>query len=223
MKKINYLAVIPARGGSKGIPRKNIKMIAGKPLLAWSIEAAKESKLIDRLVVSTEDKEIADIAKEYGAEVLNRPAQLASDEASTVSVLQHILKDIDANAIVLLQATSPVRDSGLIDQCIQKFQETGVDNLGTGFICKFKEYGSYTQRRQELKGFFYDDGNVYVVKSDLIRTGKMHGKKVERVETSREQNIEIDDPFDFWMAEQVLLKRLEEKSSNLYMKPSRRE
>lgn len=205
------LGVIPARGGSKGIPRKNIKIIAGKPLIAWSIEAAKKSALIDRFVVSTEDKEIAAIARKYGAEVVDRPRELATDKASTLSVLQHVLTKIKTEALVLLQPTSPIRDKGLIDTCIKRFEKTGVDNLATGFICKFMEYGSYTQRRQDLKGFFYDDGNVYVLKSSLVKNGTLFGKKVERVEISREQNVEIDDEFDFWLVEQLLLKRIREK------------
>jgi N-acylneuraminate cytidylyltransferase len=207
MSKVKFLAVIPARGGSKGIPRKNIKMIAGRPLIAWSIEHAKRSKLLDRCVVSTEDREIASVARKYGAEVLDRPKKLASDTATTISVLQQILTVIDAENIVLLQPTSAVRDAGLIDRCIAKFSREKLDNLGTGFICKFQEYGSYSKRRQELKGFFYDDGNVYVVKSSLIKKGTMHGRKVGCVFTSREENVEIDDEFDFWLAEQILLKR----------------
>ena len=202
------LGITPARGGSKGIPRKNIKEIAGKPLIAWTIEAAKASKLLDQFVVSTEDSEIASISKKYGAEVISRPYELATDEASTLSVLQHVLSEMDSEAVVLLQPTSPVRDKDLIDRCIQKYKKKGVDNLATGFICKFMEYGTYTQRRQDLKGFFYDDGNVYVIKDSLIKEGKLFGRSRERFETTREQNIEIDDEFDFWIAEQVLHKRL---------------
>lgn len=205
------LGVIPARGGSKAIPRKNIKMIAGKPLIAWTIEAAKESRLLDRFVVSTEDAEIAEISRRHGSEVIDRPLELATDEASTLSVLQHAVSIIKADAVVILQPTSPVRDLGLIDKCIERFRERKADNLATGFICKFMEYGTYTDRRQDLKGFFYDDGNVYVIKRDLINTGKTFGKNVERLEITREENIEIDDEFDFWMVEQVLLKRLKEK------------
>lgn len=204
------LGVIPARGGSKGIPRKNIKMIACKPLIAWTIEAAMGSKLLDRFVVSTEDSEIAGISRKYGAEVIDRPAELATDEASTLSVLQHTLAIIEADAVVILQPTSPVKDKGLIDRCIKRYQETGADNLATGFTCKFMEYGTYTERRQDLKGFFYDDGNVYVIKADLIRKGKLFGEKAERIETTKEHNIEIDDEFDFWMVEQILLKRVKE-------------
>jgi len=204
LKKIRFLGIIPARGGSKGIPRKNIKMLAGKPLIAWSIAAAQESKLLDRFVVSTEDAEITAVARKYGAEVLDRPKGLASDTASTLSVLQHILGIIDAENIVLLQPTSPVREKGLIDKCIRQFKKTKVDNLATGYICKLMAYGSYTKRRQELKGFFYDDGNVYVAKSSLVKKGTLFGKKVGRVYISREQNFEIDDEFDFWLNEQIL-------------------
>jgi CMP-N-acetylneuraminic acid synthetase len=210
-KKINFLGVIPARGGSKGIPRKNIKMIAGRPLIAWTIEAARQSRRLDSFVVSTEDKEIADIARRFKAGVIERPPELATDEATTLSVLQHALENINAKAIVILQPTSPIRDAGLIDNCILNFQEKKADNLATGLICKFKEYGSYTQRRQELKGFFYDDGNVYVVKAGLIKKGTLFGDNAVHILTSREQNIEIDDDFDFWLAEQALLKRMAQK------------
>ena len=207
IKKVEFLGVIPARGGSKGIPRKNIKMIAGKPLMAWTIEAARRSKLLDHFVVSTEDPEIARIARRYGAEVIDRPKKLATNTATTLSVLQHVLTKIDAEAVVILQPTSPVRARDLIDRCIGRFKKTKADNLATGFICKFKEYGYYNQRRQDLKGFFYDDGNVYVVKSELIRAGTLFGKKAARIMATREENIEIDDEFDFWMAEQILKRR----------------
>jgi len=200
------LGVIPARGGSKSIPRKNIKIISGKPLIAWSIEAALQSQLLDRFVVSTDDPEIAEVSSKYGAEIIRRPEELATDEAGTLSVLQHVLTVIKADTIVLLQPTSPVRSEGLIDACISKFQEKDADNLASGFICKFMEYGTYNQRRQDLAGYFYDDGNVYVLKSSLIQQGKMFGERVTRVITKREENIEIDDEFDFWLAEQVLLK-----------------
>lgn len=202
------LGVTPARGGSKGIPRKNIKPMCGKPLIAWTIEAAKRSKLLDRYIVSTEDEEIAAVSRRYGAEVIDRPPELAADETSTESVLQHVLNIIDADVVVLLQATSPIRNSDLIDNCIKRFLDTGADSLATGFICKYQEYGSCDLRRQDIKGFFYDDGNVYVMRADLLKKGDRYGKRIERVILDREQNVEIDDEFDFWLAEQVLKKRL---------------
>lgn len=211
-KKMSFLGIIPARGGSKGIPRKNIKMIAGRPLMAWTIDAAKESRLLNDFFVSTEDAEIACISRDHGAKVVERSRELAADDTPTVDVLKHILSSHEADAIVLLQPTSPIRDKALIDNCIRQFISSGADNLATGFICKYMEYGTCGKRRQELKGFFYDDGNVYVIKSKLIRRGKMFGKKACRVITDRESNIEIDDNFDFWMAEQALFKRMGKKA-----------
>ena len=199
------LGVIPARGGSKGLPGKNIRPIAGKPLIAWTIEAAESSKLLDKFVVSTEDFEISTISRRYGAEVLARPDELATDDATTLSVLQHILTKIDAEIIVLLQCTSPVRREGLIDICIKKFVESKADSVATGYMCNLFEWGSYSGRRQDLSEFFHDDGNVYVIKADLIKRGVLWGEKMERVITRREENFEIDDEFDFWINEQILI------------------
>ncbi len=201
------LGVTPARGGSKGVPRKNIRPICGKPLLAWTIESAKASTLLDRFIVSTEDEEIEQVARQWGADVLSRPRELATDEASTLSVLQHVLSQIPADIVVLLQATSPIRDPDLIDRCIRRFVDMKADSLATGCLCKATEYGRNELRRQDLPGFFYDDGNVYVIKGDMIRQGDRYGKRIEKVLVERDQNVEIDDEFDFWLAEQVLLRR----------------
>jgi len=198
------LAVTPARGGSKGIPKKNIKMVAGKPLLVWTIEAAKSSKLIDKYIVSTEDKEIAEVANKFGAEVLNRPAELATDEASTESVLEHAVDYSKCDILVLLQATSPIRKPGLIDECVKEFIDGGYDSLATGFMCKYKEYGKNNLRRQDIEGFFYDDGNVYVMRADFIKKGNRYGKKIARKLISRFENVEIDDEFDLWLADKIL-------------------
>ena len=201
---MNVLGITPARGGSKGIPRKNIKEIAGKPLIGWTIEAAKKSTLIDKYVVSTEDDEIAEIVREYDGETLSRPLELATDNASTLCVLQHAIEDISCDIVVLLQATSPIRKPGLIDECIKEFKDNDYDSLATGFVCKYVEYGKNELRRQDIKGFFYDDGNIYVIKADLIRRGDRYGKKIGKKIISRGENIEIDDEFDFWIAEKVL-------------------
>lgn len=206
---MTILGVTPARGGSKGVPRKNVRSLCGKPLLAWTIEAAAHSKLLNRYVVSTEDAEIASVARRWDAEVIDRPAALATDEVTTLSVLQHALSIVPADIVVVLQATTPIRDTDLIDRCIQRFLDTGADSLATGFQCKYAEYGASRNdaRRQDLTGFFYDDGNVYVIKADLIRAGKRFGARMERMAIDREQNIDIDEEFDFWLAEQVLAKR----------------
>jgi len=202
------LAVIPARGGSKGIPRKNLRPLLGKPLIAWSIEAARGAKSVDRVVVSTEDPEIASVSRKFGAEVLDRPHELATDDAGTLEVLQHVVEKIPADTIVLLQPTSPIRDHGLVDRAVQRFVEAKADSLATGFMCKYVEYAKNDLRRQDLEGFFYDDGNIYVMRGDLLEQGDRYGKKIERMFLDREQNLDIDDDFDFWMAEEILKRRM---------------
>ena len=199
------LGITPARGGSKGIPEKNIKIVADKPLMAWTIRQAKKAKMLDRYVVSTEDKKIADIAKKYGADVLDRPRELAEDHADTLSALKHAVNQIECDTVVLLQATSPIRRPGLIDECIKEFLDNGYDSLATGFICKYKEYGKNSLRRQDINGFFYDDGNVYVIKTDLIKKGDRYGKKIGRKIVEKRESVEIDDEFDLWVAEKILL------------------
>ena len=198
------LGLIPARGGSKGVPGKNIKMICGKPLIVWSIDAALKARLLDEVVVSTDSEEIAKIAQKAGAKILMRPLELATDTASTQDVMVHALKNYDADIMALLQPTSPYRHDGLIDECIDEFLENDYDSLATGFICDYKEYGTNTLPRQQIQGFFYDDGNVYVIKAKNILNGDRYGKKIGRKIISRYENAEIDDEYDFWLLEHIL-------------------
>lgn len=201
------LGLIPARGGSKGVPNKNIRMINGKPLIVWTIERALQSRLIDEVIVSTDSEDIAAVAKENGARVMMRPAELATDTASTQDVMCYTLKKIPADILVLLQPTSPCRSEGLIDECIDEFIENDYDSLATGFMCDYKEYGSNTLPRQQIEGFFYDDGNVYVIKADQILQGDRYGKKIGRKLISRYENAEIDDMYDFWLLGKILEKQ----------------
>ncbi len=209
------LGVTYARGGSKEVPRKNIREICGKPLIAWTIKAALKSKLLDSYIVSTEDAEIARIAREYGAEVLDRPPELATDEASAWVVLQHVLTHIEAEVVVILQCTSPVRDDDLIDQCIDRFLKSEADSLATGFMCKLYEWKDRSEyRRQDMEGYFHDDGNVYVIKTELVKKNATcsdivtWGDKMERMIISADQNFEIDEEFDFWINEDFLKRRI---------------
>jgi CMP-N-acetylneuraminic acid synthetase len=205
------LGVTPVRGGSKGVPRKNIRPLCGRPLLAWTVDAARDARLLDRYVVSTEDPQIATVASDLGIDVVPRPPNLAGDDVPTVAVLQQVLGVIPADIVVLLQATSPIRDAGLVDRCIRRFQDAGVDSLATGFICRHREYGTALKPRQQIPGFFYDDGNIYVIRASMIvERADRFGAKREHVLLDREQNIEIDDEFDFWLAERVLERRLKE-------------
>ena len=205
------LAITLARGGSKGIPRKNIKEIVGKPLIVWTIESALKSKLIDKYVVSTEDKEIKQVCLKNGSNVLNRPKELAADDISSISVLTYVCKQLKEkyDIVVVLQCTSPIRKPGLIDKCIEIFDMGNYDSLVTGYNCKTYQYGELSEtRRQDVRGFFANDGNVYVIKGDLIRKGDLFGEKIGYYYASKEENIDIDNPFDFWIAKKVLEERL---------------
>jgi CMP-N-acetylneuraminic acid synthetase len=199
-------AIIPARGGSKGLPGKNIKHINGKPLISWSIKSALESKLIDEVYVSTEDLTIKKCALEYGAKVDDRPEYLASDTATTIEVLKDfILRHPEIDTLVVLQPTSPIRDSDLINSCIKKYKLGSYTNLATGFFCKIKEYGTHNNtRRQDYKGFFYDDGNVYVLDKKLVIDGSWCGINPCKYPIDRHMNYEIDDEVDFIIVESLL-------------------
>ena len=204
---MTILGVIPARGGSKGVPRKNILPIAGRPLIAWSIGAARESKLIDRFVVSTEDDEIAEVARLEGAEVLARPPHLAEDLTTTVAVLQHVLEEIPADIVVLLQPTSPVRVDNIIDRAIQRFLDAGVDSLSTGYMVKSVEWGQMDNTpRQKIEGYFYDDGCVIINKAWVHRDGRWFGDSRVPMLVDHHYNFEIDDEVDFWVVESIMLK-----------------
>jgi CMP-N,N'-diacetyllegionaminic acid synthase len=212
------LGLIPARGGSKGVPQKNIRQIAGRPLIGWTIEAAQAATRLDRLLVSTDDQGIAEVARALGAEVLARPADLATDRAPLLGVMQHALSAVPADVLVLLQPTSPIRSPDLIDRCVERFFRTDADSLATGFVCKYVEYGRDVEvfgselQRQDLPGFFYDDGSVYVIRASLLVAGDRYGERMEHFPTDREENVEVDDDFDCWLAEQILLRRLSGRS-----------
>lgn len=207
---MSYLGIIPARGGSKGVPRKNIKSICGHPLIAWTIRAALDSKLLDRLVVSTEDEEIAAVAAAYGAEVLERPRELAADETISRDVIAHALAATGATHSVLLQATSPVRSQGLVDRVIQAFKEGQWDSMATGFNYALYPPHGVEHRRQDIEYVFVNDGSVIVSTRDTVEAASLFGQRAGTMITSREENIDIDDEFDFWLAGKVLERVLAE-------------
>lgn len=206
------VGIIPARGGSKGIPRKNIKKICGYPLIYWSILAAKQSTLLDDFYVSTEDDEIANIAKKLGAKVLMRPMHLAQDDTTTLDTIRDVVGRIECSAIVVLQPTSPIRDKSTIDECISEFKTGEFDTLATGSWVKMIEFGTHRNlRRQDIKGFFYDDGNVYIISKDVILRNQWYGEKICRKVLTRELNFEIDDDIDFFIVENIIRKRIIEE------------
>ena len=202
------LAFIPARGGSKGLPDKNIKNLLGKPLIKYSIESAKKSNRIDHIVVSTDCSKIADISRESDVEILYRPESVSNDESKTIDVLNFhydFLKDYDI--VVILQPTSPLRPKELIDECINQFLIGKYSNLVTGYYCKFKELGSHNNmRRQDIKGFFYDDGSVYILTPSLIYKNQWSGDNIKKIVNERQFSYEIDDEIDFFILEQLIKK-----------------
>jgi len=220
------LGVIPARGGSKGIPKKNMKIVAGKPLLLWTIEQAKKSKLLDDLLISSEDKSIGRFAEKNVIPWLKRPVELSTDNASTLSVLEHVVLQYpqQLKTVVLLQPTSPIRSKDLIDFCINCFFKNDLDSLATGFISKDAEYGEHQHyRRQDYRGMFCDDGNVYIIKADLLKNHDRIGKRYGGVIVSREENLEIDDLLDLEAVENLIKNPLKGRHLTGIRKGSRRE
>lgn len=177
----SILAIIPARGGSKGIPNKNIKMLCGKPLVTWTIEAAKKSVHLDRIIVSTDSEEIADVAKEYGAEVpFLRPAELSTDETKGDDVVLHALNWVKENEgelydyFVLLQPTSPFRTSRHIDDAIQLFNKSKEASslVSVSEVIKHPVW----MKRIDEKGFL-----VEFIKTDKLyfKTDKLYSRRQE--------------------------------------------
>jgi len=204
------LGLIPARGGSKGVKRKNLKPLLGKPLIQWTIEAAQNSQLLDHFVVSTEDPEIAKFSRSLGAVTLHRPMELAGDNATTASVMRHAALALpDADTLVLLQPTSPIRVDHLIDRCIAEYEiirkVLPCQTLATGFISYQFPYGSVGNvPRQEMQGYFYDDGNVYVHDIEHVKDGAWWGKHRYEHVTDPWYNIELDTECDFAAAEGIM-------------------
>lgn len=155
---MEVLAIIPARGGSKGLPRKNIRPLNGKPLIAYTIEESKKSEYINRIVVSTEDKEIAEVSNKYGAKIIKRPLELAKDNTPTIDVVLHTLDDLKNNEpdiIVLLQPTSPLRTSQDIDNAIKSFIEQDCDSVVSVCEIEHSPYWSFEiENNNYLKPIF---------------------------------------------------------------------
>ncbi len=227
------LAVIPARGGSKGVPRKNIRDLCGKPLIAWTIDEAKKSKYIDRVIVSTEDEEIADISREYGAEVpFLRPIELARDDTPGIEPILHCinwLKDNEnyyPNYVSTLQCTSPFRTSNHIDEALEKLIEEKADSI-VG-VCKseispywmkkiedgklvdfIKGSNKYT-RRQDLPVVYRINGAIYIGKTDILMKNKnWHTDNTLPYIMSQEDSIDIDTMLDFKLAELIMKEKLD--------------
>jgi CMP-N,N'-diacetyllegionaminic acid synthase len=234
------IAIITARGGSKGLPRKNARLLKGVPLVNWPILAAKNSRYVDRVIVSTDDPEIAEIAKLAGSEVpFIRPADLATDSATTFSVLQHALADAQIGGpfsyVVLLEPTSPLTGAEDIDSALElldskrQFADSlvGVCKLEAHhphFVATMSEDGllrpyalrdfSLLGRRQELTNLYFFEGSVYV--SDipaLLREKSFYHDRTLGFVMPKWKSLEIDDAIDWICIEAILEHRADLESS----------
>lgn len=226
MNVIKTVAIIPARGGSKGIPRKNVKELNGKPLIGYIIETALGVEEIDRVIVSTEDPEIATVAREFGAEVpFIRPSELAGDEIGTLPVLQHAVsylekkEDYKPDIVVLLYATSPMLSRSRILDAVRLIKNKNLDSVlsvvedrGHYWIenkGKYKRfYPKNPKNRQFTKPLFKENGAIYITKRDiLMEKNEIVGENIGFLVMEEKETIDIDEPFDFEIAEIIMNRR----------------
>lgn len=234
-KKIRTIAVIPARGGSKGFPGKNIIPLGGKPLIAWSIEAAKKSKLVERVIVTTDDEKIASIAREYGAEVpFIRPAELAQDDTPPDPVLKHVLQfleekeGVSPEIIVWLEPPCPFRTPQEIDEAIVALKnDSDADSLRSviepfqnpfkswtidenGYLSPFiKVEGKalHTGPRQKTMKTYWQNGALFLLKYDTImEKGNFFGDKILPYIMPSDRFVDIDKREDLELAEWYIRK-----------------
>lgn len=230
---MRVLGLIPARGGSRGVPRKNVRLLGGKALIAYTIEAARDAHHIDRVVVSTEDEEIAAVARSLGAEVpFERPSELARDETPMLPVIAHAIETVAAtgwapDAVCLLQPTYPFRRATEIDACIEKLEATGADcvisvhrvphSFNPHWVYFKNPDGSLRiatgetdpiPRRQELPPAFHRSGSVYVSRTNVVTEHRsLYGERVVGHEASADSSCNIDTLHDWAEAEALIAGR----------------
>ena len=219
-----FLAIIPARGGSKRLPRKNILDLCGKPLISWSIEAALKSKYISKVVVSSDDEEILNISSNFGADIIKRPYELANDTATTFDTVKHTIDNFENyDYIVLLQPTSPLRNVKHIDEAIELLEEKQADAIVSvcemdhsplwsntlpkdGNMKNFLRDEVLNKRSQDLEKYYRLNGAVYICKTDKLLENKSFFLKdnIFAYIMDRKSSIDIDEEIDFLFAEIVI-------------------
>lgn len=235
-KKRTVMGIIPARGGSKGLPEKNIRNMAGKPLIAWTIERALGSLCLDKVIVSTDDAEIAGVARKYGADVpFRRPAEIAGDKTPMLDVIAHAVnffreKEMEFDYVALFEPTSPLRKENDIDDAIRLLidRESDADSLVSagevhlehpsimkavrdGYLVPYETTDEKIYRRQDLKTVYFPYGVIYMSKTGkLLETGTFYQERTIPYFIERWQNYEVDDIYDFICIETILKNRLKE-------------
>jgi CMP-N,N'-diacetyllegionaminic acid synthase len=230
---MKILGLIPARGGSKGIPGKNIKALGGKPLLAYTFDSAQESKLLSKVILSSDDSDIIAVANQIGLEIpFTRPENLANDQSPTLPVIAHALRFFEEkgekfDAVCLLQTTYPFRRKGLIDDAIKEFIRTDAEALVSvlpvphefnphwvfepgqnGFLEIATGEKQIIPRRQDLPTSFFRDGAIYITKSEVILSkNSILSEKLAYIVGDESRYVNLDT-FDDWKKAEILVNKL---------------
>jgi len=226
MTRIPYLILIPARAGSKIIKDKNMKPLCGKPLVQWTFEAALESKLTMAVHCSSDDPRIISLAKSLQIEPFHRPAHLAQDDSSILQVIMYHLdllekeQGLEVENLIVLQATSPIRESGLVDNCIKAFENSGRTSLITVSDCiqhpfdcviidedKVEYLTNFDEgtNRQNYRKFYFITGSIYIAKTSMIRKERrLMNESTYCYLTSKKQSVDINDELDWIIAQSIL-------------------
>jgi CMP-N,N'-diacetyllegionaminic acid synthase len=226
---MKILGLIPARGGSKGVPKKNIKLLGRLPLIEYTINSAKESKFLTQIVVSTEDEEIGIAAEVAGYKPpFVRPIEFALDTSTSLEVVQHAIAYFESqsvffDAVCLLQPTTPFREKGFLDKAIENFIVSKADSLVSVLEIphEFNPHWAFEEaekglleistgdkkiisRRQDLPKAFHRDGSVYITKTEVIKNGSLYGNSIAYIENNPKLHVNIDTMKDWERAEKLL-------------------
>jgi CMP-N,N'-diacetyllegionaminic acid synthase len=229
---MGVFGLVPARGGSKGIPGKNIAACGGRPLIGWTCEAATKSARLERTILSTDSDEIARVAREWGIEApFMRPSELAQDATPSIHVMQHALdwlekSGADVTALALLQPTSPLRTGAHIDAAVELFAESGADTVVSvvkvphnfhpssvmlddgGWLKPFEGERHAIKRRQDLAPVLARNGPaVLIVSTALVRSGRLYEDRTRAYLMSAEESVDVDDASDLRYADFLLRSR----------------
>jgi CMP-N,N'-diacetyllegionaminic acid synthase len=235
---MTVLAIIPARGGSKGMPKKNIADLVGKPVIAHVIDAARSARSLDRIVVSTDDPDIAAVGRSCGIDVVDRPPEFATDAAPIDPALRHAVRASEAAAgvtydeVVWLQANVPTTRGQMIDEAVARLQQTGAHSVATVLpfrkppqwgwriegdkLFRMENLHQYTVLRQQTVPVYHYDGSVIAMRRDILMNSEgvegqaYMGTDRRCIVLDHFDSVEIDEPFDMLVAEVILRTRLKE-------------